>query len=50
MKKFLNINDIEICIDDTEEGENALLLIHVRIFLILLSSANLSHQQVCAQV
>lgn len=28
MKKFLNINDIEICIDDTEEGENALLLIH----------------------
>ncbi len=28
MKKFLNINDIEICIDDTEQGENALLLIH----------------------
>ena len=28
MKKFLNINDIEICIDDTEHGENALLLIH----------------------
>ena len=28
MKKFLNINDIEICIDDTEEGENPLLLIH----------------------
>ena len=28
MKKFLNVNDIEICIDDTEEGENALLLIH----------------------
>lgn len=28
MKKFLNINDIEICIDDTEDGENSLLLIH----------------------
>ena len=28
MKKFLNINDIEICIDDTEQGENSLLLIH----------------------
>ena len=28
MKKFLNINDIEICIDDTEHGERALLLIH----------------------
>ena len=28
MKKFLNIDDIEICIDDTEKGENALLLIH----------------------
>ena len=28
MKKFLNINDIEICIDDTEKGENPLLLIH----------------------
>ena len=28
MKKFLNINGIEICIDDTEHGENALLLIH----------------------
>ncbi|MBR3113631.1 MAG: alpha/beta hydrolase [Methanobrevibacter sp.] len=28
MKKFLNINDIEICIDDTEHGENSLLLIH----------------------
>ena len=28
MKKFLNINDIEICIDDTEQGENPLLLIH----------------------
>ena len=28
MKKFLSVNDIEICIDDTEEGENALLLIH----------------------
>lgn len=28
MKKFLNINDIEICIDDTEHGENTLLLIH----------------------
>ena len=28
MKKFLNVNDIEICIDDTEEGENPLLLIH----------------------
>ncbi len=28
MKKFLNINDIEICIDDTEEGEDSLLLIH----------------------
>ena len=28
MKKFLNINDIEICIDDTEVGENPLLLIH----------------------
>jgi pimeloyl-ACP methyl ester carboxylesterase len=28
MKKFLSIDDIEICIDDTEEGENALLLIH----------------------
>ena len=28
MKRFLNINDIEICIDDTEDGENPLLLIH----------------------
>lgn len=28
MKKFLNINGIEICVDDTEEGENSLLLIH----------------------
>lgn len=28
MKRFLNVNDIEICIDDTEQGENALLLIH----------------------
>ena len=28
MKKFLNINDVEICIDDTEKGENSLLLIH----------------------
>ena len=28
MKKCLRIDDIEICIDDTEEGENALLLIH----------------------
>ena len=28
MKKFLNINGIEICIDDTEQGENSLLLIH----------------------
>ena len=28
MKKFLNINDIEICIDDTEDGENTVLLIH----------------------
>ena len=28
MKKFLDINGIEICIDDTEEGEKALLLIH----------------------
>ena len=28
MKRFLEINDIEICIDDTEVGENALLLIH----------------------
>ena len=28
MKKFLSINGIEICVDDTEEGENALLLIH----------------------
>lgn len=28
MKKFLSINGIEICIDDTEDGENALLLIH----------------------
>lgn len=28
MKKFLNVNDIEICIDDTEEGEDTLLLIH----------------------
>ena len=28
MKKFLNINNIEICIDDTEDGENSLLLIH----------------------
>ena len=28
MKKFLNINNIEICIDDTEDGENPLLLIH----------------------
>ncbi|WP_405270259.1 alpha/beta fold hydrolase [Methanobrevibacter sp.] len=28
MKKFLNINDIEICIDDTEKGEKSLLLIH----------------------
>ena len=28
MKKFLNVNDIEICIDDTEHGEKSLLLIH----------------------
>jgi len=28
MKKFLNVNDIEICIDDTEKGEKALILIH----------------------
>lgn len=28
MKKFLDINGIEICVDDTEDGENALLLIH----------------------
>ena len=28
MKKFLNINGIEICVDDTEKGENPLLLIH----------------------
>ena len=28
MKKFLNVNGIEICIDDTEKGEKALLLIH----------------------
>lgn len=28
MKKFLNVNGIEICIDDTEKGDNALLLIH----------------------
>ncbi|MBE6508000.1 MAG: alpha/beta hydrolase [Methanobrevibacter sp.] len=28
MKKFLSINDIEICVDDTEHGENSLLLIH----------------------
>ena len=28
MKKFLSVNGIEICIDDTQEGENALLLIH----------------------
>lgn len=28
MKRFLNVNDIEICIDDTEHGEKPLLLIH----------------------
>lgn len=28
MKKFLDIDDIEICIDDTQKGEKALLLIH----------------------
>ena len=28
MKRFLNINNIEICIDDTEQGERPLLLIH----------------------
>lgn len=28
MKKILSVNGIEICIDDTEQGENALLLIH----------------------
>ena len=28
MKKFLDVNGIEICIDDTEDGDTALLLIH----------------------
>lgn len=28
MKKFLNINDIRICVDDTVEGDNAILLFH----------------------
>lgn len=28
MKKFLNINDIEICFDDTQHGENTILLFH----------------------
>lgn len=28
MKKFLDIDDVEICIDDTQKGEKALLLIH----------------------
>ena len=28
MKKVLNINDIEICIDDTEKGDEAILLFH----------------------
>ncbi len=28
MKRFLDVNDIEICIDDTEKGEEAVLLLH----------------------
>ena len=28
MKKFLDINDIKICVDDTEVGEKAVLLFH----------------------
>lgn len=28
MKKFLNVNDIEICVDDTEKGDHILLLFH----------------------
>lgn len=28
MKRFIDIGDVEICVDDTEKGENSLLLIH----------------------
>lgn len=27
MKRFIDIGDVEICVDDTEKGENSLLLI-----------------------
>lgn len=28
MKRFIDIGDVEICVDDTEHGENSLILIH----------------------